>query len=371
MSIQRIRVSAASGAYGVHVGSGASKNTGDLIAELGAATGVYVLSSPRVWRHVGRRMTASLRGSGHVETVLFNDAESSKDLRTVEKICRELVRKGADRRGLLIAVGGGVVGDVSGFVAASYLRGVRLVQIPTTVVALVDSSIGGKMGVNLPEGKNLIGAFYPPRMVIADPELLATLPGREYRAGLYEVIKYGVICDAPLFAYLEENIEKVLARDRTALDYVIPRCIRAKAQVVGKDERESGLREILNFGHTFGHALESVTCYRRYSHGEAVAWGMIAAAFLGVETGFTAESDARHILELVSNVGKLPPWPSGAEKALFRAMLADKKTRGGRVRFVLSPKIGRAETRDDIPPAPVRRVLRKMAGAAAPSFRRR
>jgi len=175
----------------------------------------------------------------------------------------------------------------------------------------------------------------------------------------------------PLFAYLEKQIEKVLARDRAALDYVIPRCIRAKADVVGKDERESGLREILNFGHTFGHALESVTRYRRYSHGEAVGWGMIAAASLGVMAGFTREADARRIVELVRRVGKLPPWPSGAEKALFRAMLADKKTRGGKLRLVLSPKIGRAETRDDIPAALVRRALRKMPDTAEALFSRR
>lgn len=370
MGVSHIRVSSASGAYRVYVGSGASKKIAAFLEELGPATGIYVLSSPRVWRHVHGRIEGALRGAGRVRTVLFNDRESSKELRTVEKICRALVRAGADRRALLVAVGGGVVGDVAGYVASSFLRGVRLVQVPTTVVALVDSSIGGKTGVNLPEGKNLVGAFYPPKMVIADPDFLATLPAREYRAGLYEVIKYGVICDAPLFAFLEKNMERILARDGTAFDYVIPRCIRAKAEVVGKDERESGLREILNFGHTFAHGLESATRYRRYSHGEAVGWGMIAAAALGVVTGCTREADARRIIELVRRVGQLPPWPAGAAKALFQAMLLDKKTRGGRLRLVLSPRIGRAATREDVSAAQVRRVLRRMTGTATTLFGR-
>jgi 3-dehydroquinate synthase len=368
MNIREIRVPSASGAYSVHVGSGALKKTAAFVRALGPTTGVYLLSSPRVWRHVGRRMETALRRVGRVGKLLFDDRESSKHWRTVERICRALVQAGADRRALLIAVGGGVVGDVSGFVAASFLRGVRLVQVPTTVVAQVDSSIGGKTGVNLPEGKNLVGAFYPPRAVIADPDLLATLPEREYRAGLYEVIKYGVIGDATLFAYLEKNMEKVLARNRQALDYVIPRCIHAKARVVGKDERESGLRETLNFGHTFAHALESVSRYRRYSHGEAVGWGMIAAASLGVLAGFTAEEDGRRVVELVCRVGKLPAWLRGAENELFRVMFADKKARGGKLRFVLPSKVGRAETREHIPAAQVRCVLRHMSDTATTLF---
>ena len=199
----------------------------------------------------------------------------------MELLCRKLTRAGADRKSLIVAVGGGVVGDVAGFVAASYLRGVALVHVPTTLVAQVDSSIGGKTGVNLPEGKNLVGAFYPPRLVLIDTDLLRTLPERQFRSGVAEVIKYGVIADAELFAYLEQNMEKLLRQDRDALEYVIPRCVEIKADVVSRDEHESGLREILNFGHTFGHALESVTKYRRYLHGEAVAWGMVAASLLG------------------------------------------------------------------------------------------
>ena len=217
------------------------------------------------------------RGTRKNRPIFINDAEHAKNLETVQGIYRELTRAGADRRSVIVAVGGGVVGDVAGFAAATYLRGVRLVQVPTTLVAQIDSAIGGKTGVNLPQGKNLIGAFYPPQFVIADPELLRTLPARQYRSALYEVIKYGVIGDIDLFEYLEGNMPIVLRRDPRALDWIIRRCVRAKAVVVSRDEKESGLRQILNFGHTFGHALEAATNYRRFLHGEAVGWGMLVA----------------------------------------------------------------------------------------------
>jgi 3-dehydroquinate synthase len=247
---------------------------------------------------------------------------------------------------------------VAGFVAASYLRGVALVQVPTTVVAQVDSSIGGKTGVNLPEGKNLVGAFYPPRAVLTDSEVLRTLPDREFRGGLAEMIKHSVIADASMFSYLEKNIEKVLRRDRAALAYLIPRNVQIKARVVTLDERESGLREILNFGHTFAHALESVTKYRRYQHGEAVAWGMMAAALLGHEAGATRADDVSRIVALVRQIGPLPPWPRVPAKTLIDAMRSDKKARSGNLRFVLIPRIGRAKSYDDVPLEIVERVLR-------------
>jgi 3-dehydroquinate synthetase len=230
-------------------------------------------------------------------------------------------------------VGGGVVGDVAGFVAASYLRGVSLVQVPTTVVAQVDSAVGGKTGVNLPEGKNLVGAFYPPRLVLVDPDALQSLPEREFRSGLAEVIKYGVIADAKLFAYLEEQMEEVLARGSGPLENIIRRAIGIKAEVVSKDERESGLREMLNYGHTFAHALESSTRYRRYQHGEAVAWGMMCAALLGHEVIQTPADDVARIIALVRCIGPLH---------------ADKKAKFGKVRFVLSPRLGQAKSYDGV-----------------------
>jgi 3-dehydroquinate synthase len=289
---------------------------------------------------------------------LFDDAETKKSMRTVELLCRKLTRAGADRKSLMIAVGGGVVGDVAGFVAASYLRGVALVHVPTTLVAQVDSSIGGKTGVNLPEGKNLVGAFYPPRLVLIDTDLLRSLSERQFRSGLAEVIKYGVIADAALFSYLEENTEKLLRQDRDTLDYVIPRCVEIKADVVSRDERESGLREILNFGHTFGHALESVTKYRRYLHGEAVAWGMIAAALLGRELGVTRNDDVSRVASLIGRIGKMPDWPRVGPKKLAAAMLSDKKTRGGKLRFVVSPRIGDAHAREGVPMDALDRAMR-------------
>jgi len=287
----------------------------------------------------------------------MNDAESAKNLHTVELLSRSLVKSGADRKSVIVAVGGGVVGDVAGFVAASLLRGVTLVHVPTTVVAQVDSSIGGKTGVNLPEGKNLVGAFYPPRLVLTDPELLRTLPDREFRGGLAEVIKHAIIADAPMFTMLEKNMESILRRDRATLGQLIPRNIQNKARVVSRDERESSLREILNFGHTFAHALESVTHYRRYQHGEAVAWGMIAASFLGHELGLTRAGDVSRIVALIRRLGPLPAWPHVPIAALLNAMRADKKTRSGILRFVLSPRIGKARSYDTVPLHVVERVL--------------
>jgi 3-dehydroquinate synthase len=300
------------------------------------------------------------RGLNASDSVIFhrlNDAESAKNLRTVEGLSRALVRSGADRNSLIVAVGGGVVGDVVGFAAASYLRGVALVQIPTTVVAQVDSSIGGKTGVNLPEGKNLVGAFYPPKRILTDPNVLRTLPEREFRSGLAEVIKHSIIADEKMFAYLEGNIAKVLRRDQKALEYLIPRNVAIKARVVSRDERESGLREILNFGHTFAHALESTTKYRRFQHGEAVAWGMMAAALLGHEVGVTRADDASRIVALARRIGPFPPWPRVAPETLIAAMRSDKKARRGKIRFVLTPRIGKADSYSDVPLEAVHHVL--------------
>lgn len=359
----RIHVASAAGAYPVVFSHGLTRDAGPLLRALGSFTGVFVLSSPRVWRHCGRRLSTALRRLSPSRIILFHDRESAKNLRTLETLCRRLVRAGADRKALLVAVGGGVVGDVAGFVAASLFRGLQLVHVPTTLVAQVDSAIGGKTGVNLAEGKNLVGAFYPPRSVLVDPELLSTLPRGEFRSGVYEVIKYGVICDAILFRYLEANLDRVLLRDSAALRFIIPRCIRAKARIVSRDEKESGLREVLNFGHTLGHALEAVTRYRRYRHGEAVGWGMIAAARLGVLMGRTPEDHAQRIIRVVQRVGKVPLWPRASENAILRAMYSDKKTRAGRLRFVLASAIGHGVTAVEVPPAAVRQILREMLKA--------
>ena len=360
MKIKTIRVRSAAGEYAVLCGAGILCDAAGEIEPLGEFSSVHVLTSPKVWRAVGKTVKAAIPRDASQNVHLFDDAETKKNMRTVEMLCRKLTRAGADRKSLIIAVGGGVVGDVAGFVAASYLRGVALVHVPTTLVAQVDSSIGGKTGVNLPEGKNLVGSFYAPRLVLIDTDLLRTLPERQFRSGIAEVIKYGVIADAELFTYLEQNMEKLLRQDRDALEYVIPRCVEIKAEVVSRDERESGLREILNFGHTFGHALESVTKYRRYLHGEAVAWGMVAASLLGHKLGTTSAIEVSRVVEIIGSIGKIPAWPGVAPKILIAAMFSDKKTRAGKLRFVLSPRIGEAQASEAVPMGALKRVVQMM-----------
>jgi 3-dehydroquinate synthase len=357
MKIKRISVKSTAGPYSIVSGAGVIRRAASEIAALGRFSSVHIVSSPKVWRAVGKTVHRGLRLSKRSPVHLFDDAESAKNLRSVEHLTRSLCRAGADRKSLIVAVGGGVVGDVAGFAAAAYLRGVKLVHIPTTLVAQVDSSIGGKTGVNLPEGKNLVGAFYPPQLVLTDPELLRTLSDREFRGGLAEVIKHAIIADTEMFAMLEKDMEKVLRRDRHLLSLLIPRNVQIKARVVSRDEHESGLREILNYGHTFAHALESVTKYRRYQHGEAVAWGMIPAAFLGHELGLTRAEDVSRIVALIRRLGPLPPWPHVSSTALLNAMRSDKKTRAGILRFVLSPRIGEARSYDTVPLHVVERVL--------------
>ncbi len=355
--MKRILVKSSAGPYAILSGAGVIRRASQQIACLGRFSSLHVVSSPKVWRAVGKSVQHGLRLAKGGSIHLFDDAEAAKNLRSVEEITRSLCRAGADRKSLLVAVGGGVVGDVAGFAAASFLRGLKLVHVPTTLVSQVDSSIGGKTGVNLPEGKNLVGAFYPPALVLTDPELLRTLSDREFRGGLAEVIKHAVIADAEMFAMLEKDMEKVLRRDRSTLGLLIPRNVQIKARVVSRDERESGLREILNYGHTFAHALENVTKYRHYRHGEAVAWGMIAAAFLGHELGLTRADDVSRIVALIRRLGPLPPWPSVSPAALLGAMRSDKKTRAGILRFVLSPRIGEARSYDTVPLHAVERVL--------------
>jgi 3-dehydroquinate synthase len=361
MTIERIRVASRAGSYDVLCGSGVLARAAQELARIAKTSAIFVVSSPRVWKHCGKTVRRYISGIGAKSILLLEDRESAKSLHTVERTCRDLIRAGADRNARIVAVGGGVVGDVAGFVAAAYLRGISLVHIPTTLVAQVDSAVGGKTGVNLPEGKNLVGAFFPPKLVLVDPGMLRTLPDREYRSGLYEVIKYGVIADAALFAYLEENLDALLRRDAKALQDVIARSLRVKARVVSKDERESGLREILNFGHTFGHALESVTRYRRFLHGEAIAYGMIAATALSESACNLDAGDVARIVRLVLRVGPLPKLPNISASKLIAAMRRDKKARDGRLRFVLTRRIGSASGGHPADDAAVSRAWNRVA----------
>lgn len=368
--MKTISVRSESGKYDVVCGRGVIAQLPRVASRVRPDEAVFVISSPRVWRHWGERVERLLDGQRRA-TILIDDAEIAKTLSTVERACRDLVRAGADRRALIVAVGGGVVGDVAGFIAASYARGIALIHVPTTVVAQVDSAIGGKTGVNLPEGKNLVGAFYPPMGVVADPVFLSSLAPRDFRSGIYEVIKYGVIGDAKLFQFLEAKMEKVLRRDRAALAFVIERSIAQKARVVSKDEHESGLREILNFGHTFAHALESATRYRTYLHGEAVGWGMIAAARLAVEKGMLSPREEERIGKVIEQVGPLPEWPRIPAEQLIAGMQADKKTRAGRLRFVLPERIGAVRCGVEAEEEMLVRVLRECAVAAVASETRK
>ena len=354
------KVTSSSGSYAVVCAPGALARAGSLTSRRGDSTSTFVLSSTKVWRHCGRAIAAKIPGRAGRRPILFDDRESSKNLETVEAIARQLVRAGADRQATIVAVGGGVVGDVAGFTAATYLRGVRLVHIPTTLVAQVDSAVGGKTGVNLPEGKNLVGAFYPPKVVIADPTLLATLPHREYRSGLYEVIKYGAIADRELFGFLERRMSSLLRRDPAALGWVISRSIAIKARVVGEDEREGGLRQILNFGHTLGHALDAATNYRVFLHGEAIAWGMIAASMMALSLNRLPLMDAFRIVRLVASVGPLPKVPAIPSARLRSILAGDKKSRGGRVLWVFPRKIGKTEWGVEAPWPLVEKAVRNL-----------
>jgi len=364
VQMNKIKVRAANGSYEVWCGRGVAGQLPQIVKRVGGSGGVFVISSPRVWQSCGARIEKIL-GRSSKKLILMDDGETAKNLSTVERACRDLVRAGADRHALVVAVGGGVVGDVAGFVAASYARGIGLIHIPTTVVAQVDSAIGGKTGVNLPEGKNLVGAFYPAKAVLADPDLLQTLPDREFRSGVYEIVKYGVIGDAKLFRFLEEKMDKLLHRDSSTVNFVIERSIQQKARVVSKDEHESGLREILNFGHTFAHALENVTRYRKFLHGEAVGWGMIAASRLAAELGMLTARDAERVVRLTASVGPLPAWPSATPSRLVAAMQADKKTRAGQLRFVLPERIGKVRCGVEVPAEKLQHVLQTCASGKA------
>ncbi len=303
---------------------------------------IFVVTAKPIRKHWGKALQKGLRRQKKCELVELPDGERAKRVAQLEKLAEKLVAHGADRRSVIVAFGGGVVGDVGGFLASIFMRGVPVVQVPTTLVAQVDSAIGGKTGVNLVAGKNLLGTFHQPLSVLVDPDVLATLPEREYRSGLFEAMKYGVIRNPQIFAMMEEQRDALLRRDSKLLEKLIAECIRVKAEVVGADERESGERRILNFGHTIGHALEAETGYEKLLHGEAVGCGMIAAAHIGEATGTTDNETAERIRALVRAYGPLPRVKVKPRRILKRLM-SDKKTVGGVPHFVLARSIGEVE----------------------------
>ena len=346
--------------YSILVGKKLLPELGRRCAALKLGQRCALISDANVAKLYGPTAEKSLRAAGFAPVLITVPAgETAKSLKTVQSCYDQLAAHRLERQSFVVALGGGVVGDVAGFVAATYLRGIPFVQVPTTLLAQVDSSVGGKVGVNLRAGKNLVGAFYQPRLVLADLDTLKSLPIRELRAGLAEVIKYGIIYDAPLFARLERDLPKLLKLEPKALAEVIARCCAIKADVVGQDETESGLRAILNFGHTIGHALEAISRYGKYLHGEAIAIGQVAAAELSSALTGLPPADAARIANLFRRAG----LPTSVElnarelKSLFAAMRLDKKVSGGEIKFVLAKRMGEVVWGQNVPEELIRETI--------------
>ena len=357
--MQTIRVDTPNAKYDVFTGTGLIQT---LVPRIQRIIGrlprrVFVLTSEPIWALWGQAFCSSFP---EPPIALFlPPGEKYKTVASVERLTREMLRAGADRGSLLIAFGGGIVGDVGGFVAAIFMRGIPYVQVPTTFLAQVDSSVGGKTGVNLPEGKNLVGSFHHPRAVFADIGVLGTLPLRELKAGLMESVKAGIIRDRSLVRFMEENAQAIAGRDAKALEKVIAASIRMKAGVVNRDERETGLRMILNLGHTVGHAIEQATAYKVLLHGEAVAWGMIAALHLARQRGTISSAQFDRLERLIHLYGPLPALMLRAAKVVA-ATGADKKNVGGVRRFVLPVGIGDAGVVEDVSPAELEAAVKYM-----------
>jgi len=332
--------------YKIEVGRELLPKLGHYCRKLGLGQRCAIISDSNVAKHYGKAAAESLAKAGFDSIpVTIPAGEKSKSLRFVSDCYDQLAAHRLERKSFVVALGGGVVGDLAGFVAATYLRGIPFVQIPTTLLAQVDSSVGGKVGVNLPAGKNLVGAFYQPRLVLCDLSTLDSLPEREFSAGLAEVIKYGIIYDAELFQMLEKDLEKLLRREPKTLASVVARCCEIKADVVGQDETESGLRAILNFGHTIGHGLEAISRYGKYLHGEAISIGQVAAARLSSKLLGFPQNDAERIKTLFERSG-LPVsvrLTRTQRTALFDALRLDKKVLAGEIKFVLAREIGKVE----------------------------
>jgi len=357
----KVKIKLGSRSYDILISSGVLKDSGAAVrSALGdSSRRTVVVTNQKVNRLFGDSVLASLQRN-HFDAQVFSigDGERFKSMKTAESLFGFLIKQKLERSDAIIALGGGVVGDLAGFVAATFLRGIRLIQIPTTLLAQIDSSVGGKTAVNHPLGKNLIGAFHQPSLVLVDPETLDTLPPRQVQAGLYEALKYGIILDRRFFKRLTGDLTEIKSLERDKLEFLIQRCCELKARVVEKDERESGLRKILNFGHTIGHALEAVTHYRRFLHGEAVGLGMRGASSIAEQMGMLARKDREAIEDAISSVGKLPSASSLAFDDILSAMHRDKKAEAGRTAFVLPVEIGKVVIRSDVPPGVVRQALK-------------
>jgi len=350
--------------YEIAIASSSLDKLGEQMTLLKLGKKVLLVSNQTIFKHFGERAIASLKAAGfEVASCTLPIGERYKTLNSVQKIYDTALENRLERSSTMVALGGGVIGDMTGLAAATWLRGINFVQVPTTLLAMVDAAIGGKTAVNHPQGKNLIGAFHQPRLVLIDPEVLKTLPMREFRAGMAEVIKYGVIWDAQLFAEMEQSKRLDQLRYlKTELIYnILTHSCQAKAEVVGKDEREAGLRAILNYGHTIGHAVESLTGYRVVNHGEAVAIGMVAAGQIAVELGLWQKAETERQDALIQKAGLPTQLPSGVDiEAVIEALQTDKKVQDGKVRFVLPTQIGVVTVSDQVPSNTIRQVLGEM-----------
>ena len=350
--------------YKIKIGKGLVNKIGDYIGELGFTSPPIVVTNPTVLRLHGPKLLQSLKGATEGPRVIrIGDGERFKNQATLGKIHSRLFQAHADRRSWILAFGGGIVGDVAGFAAATFMRGISYVNVPTTLLAQVDSAVGGKVGINVPQGKNLIGAFHQPAAVFLDPGILRTLPSRELAAGLYEVIKYGAIRSEGLIRYLEKNLDRILQCEPTVLQHIALECCRIKAAVVARDERESNLRMILNYGHTVGHALEAATSYRRFKHGEAVAWGMLAALGYGRELGLLKSGDIHRLWVLIRRVKTLPHLGGISIEEIWSALMRDKKARSGKISMVLLKNLGDSMICQDVNAAHLKKYLRQFIAA--------
>ena len=359
--MQTLSVALGERSYPIHVGTGLLARADLIVPHLARKNVAIVTNSTVAPLFMEQLADALAHANVEVVRMILPDGEEHKDWRTLNMVFDALIDKRCGRDTTLIALGGGVIGDLAGFAAATYQRGVRDIQVPTTLLAQVDSSVGGKTAINHALGKNMIGVFHQPRVVLADMDTLETLPERELRSGLAEVIKHGLVRDTEFFAWIENNIDRLLARDPEALEHAVLRSVAIKAEIVGQDERENGLRRVLNFGHTFGHAIETGLGYGIWLHGEAVAAGMAMAADLSRQLGYLSDADTRRIHSLLERAG-LPTAAKGISAAHMQQLMSiDKKVKEGRIHFVLLERLGAATLRDDVPPAVVGHTLARLA----------
>lgn len=356
--MQRLGIDLGERSYEILIGLGLRKRVGEFIKAVFNPSHVVIITHPSINSIYGEEVASSCIDQGWTTDIIeVPEGESSKNLGQAEKLYDRLLELNCDRKSALVALGGGVIGDLVGFVAATYQRGIHFVQVPTTLLSQVDSSVGGKTAVNHPKGKNMIGAFYQPRLVVTDLETLRTLPSKEYRAGLAEIVKYGVISDAKLFEFLETHYKDILNLDHNCLSYIIETSCAIKARVVEKDERESHHRMILNFGHTLGHAIESLTDYSRFIHGEAVAMGMVRAAELSYSMEKCSKEVPRRLEALLKNLGLPVEMPGLDSKAVIESLCHDKKTMDHKIKFILVKEIGSIEIVDHMPESEILKIL--------------